>query len=205
MSLTRLFFGKGVTKGIYKTGTNSGGLDLDCIVAETHNRTSELTKFPIEDGSVISDHIINNPIELTINGLKSDVSMTIYDIRGLNASITAFEQINLLMDNKELVRVVTSIKVYDNMHISSFSVPKNKETANTLDFTMTLVQAKVVTTQLTEIPNSQLGGDSTTNLQAQTPVDTGTTTGVDGETLGLGTEFENGFNTAVDGLSVLGG
>jgi hypothetical protein len=203
MSLTRLFF-KPNTKSISKTGTSAGGIDFDCFVSETHNRSADLTKFPIEDGSIISDHVVNNPIELTINGLKSAIGMTLYDIKLPDSHITAFEKINILMDDKELVRVVTSLKVYENMHISSFSVPRNKETANTLDFTMTLVQAKIVNTLLTEVPNSQLGGDTTTNLQAQTPADVGTQVGDDAEKLGLLTEVKKGFYKAVSGLAGVG-
>lgn len=169
MSLTRLFFGRQEKKSI-------GGITMDCFVTETHIRTSQLTQYPIEDGATISDHIINNPIELEVTGLKSAIGITVFDIRLGNAHISAFEQINKLIEDKTLVRVVTGFKVYEDMHIESFTTPRDSNNGRTLEFNMRLKQARKVTTQLTEVPNSQLGGDSVTNLQSQSPVDVGKTT-----------------------------
>lgn len=42
-------------------------------VSETIERTSEVTMSPVEDGSFIADHIVDNPTILTITGDVSDV------------------------------------------------------------------------------------------------------------------------------------
>ena len=170
MSLTNLFFGKGPQKLI-------GSIEVDAFITETHSRTSELTSYPVEDGTDISDHIINNPIGLSVDGFISPAAVTLLQVtRQADRHIKSFEQINVLMDKKELVQVVTGLKVYDNMHIQSFVVNRNKTNGNALAFTMGLKQARTVTTQLTIIPNTQIGGDSVTELQAQAPADVGKTT-----------------------------
>ena len=45
---------------------------LDASLKETHSKKGTPTKFPIEDGTNISDHIIKEPFSLTISGIISD-------------------------------------------------------------------------------------------------------------------------------------
>lgn len=51
-------------------------ISLDCSVKETHSRTSTPTKFAVEDGSTISDHIVVDPFELEIEGVISDTPIS---------------------------------------------------------------------------------------------------------------------------------
>lgn len=53
----------------------SGGstvIQLDCSYRETHSREARPTKFPIENGQQISDHIIISPFELELEGIITD-------------------------------------------------------------------------------------------------------------------------------------
>src|SRR5580765_2021239 len=45
-----------------------GYLELDVLVTENLSLPSDVTKYPIEDGSEISDHITQGSEELTITG-----------------------------------------------------------------------------------------------------------------------------------------
>ena len=45
---------------------------IDATVEENHLLSSQVTQFPIEDGSTISDHIIKKPFKLTMNCIVSD-------------------------------------------------------------------------------------------------------------------------------------
>ncbi|RYF12580.1 MAG: hypothetical protein EOO40_00925 [Deltaproteobacteria bacterium] len=47
-------------------------LQFDACLNEAHSRTSEPTNNPVEDGSVISDHIIVTPFELSFTGIITD-------------------------------------------------------------------------------------------------------------------------------------
>jgi hypothetical protein len=51
---------------------NNTVIQLDASVHESHTRESPPTEFPVEDGSVISDHILVKPFSLEINGVISD-------------------------------------------------------------------------------------------------------------------------------------
>lgn len=56
---------------------NSGAtlLTFDAAINEQHGRESQPTTFPVEDGSVISDHIILSAFELTLTGVVSDTPL----------------------------------------------------------------------------------------------------------------------------------
>jgi len=72
MALLQLF-----TQTKAKIGVLDGvdGIELDCSVQETHERTATLTQSPVEDGSTISDHVILLPKRLTIEGIVSSTPL----------------------------------------------------------------------------------------------------------------------------------
>lgn len=51
---------------------NNTVIQLDTSIKETHSRSSQATKFPVENGSVISDHVLVSPFSLKITGIISD-------------------------------------------------------------------------------------------------------------------------------------
>lgn len=51
---------------------NKTVITIDASLSETHSRESPPTKFAVEQGSNISDHIIMDPIGLEIHGIISD-------------------------------------------------------------------------------------------------------------------------------------
>lgn len=51
---------------------NNTVITVDASMKESHSRKSPSTKFPIEDGKVISDHVIIEPFGLEITGIISD-------------------------------------------------------------------------------------------------------------------------------------
>src|ERR1700730_16403495 len=44
-----------------------GSIDLDVTIREEHRFASRVTNYPIEDGTILSDHIINEPQRLVID------------------------------------------------------------------------------------------------------------------------------------------
>lgn len=50
-------------------------LQLDAVVSEEHTRTATVTKFPIEGGGTINDHVILAPPDLSITGIISDTPL----------------------------------------------------------------------------------------------------------------------------------
>lgn len=62
---------------------NSTVIQLDASVSETHTSVVDPSEFPVENGQVISDFLINKPPELEITGIISD-----YPIGGVQGLLT---------------------------------------------------------------------------------------------------------------------
>ena len=43
-------------------------IELDANLGEVHNFISQVSQFPVEVGSPITDHIFNQPVEVTLEG-----------------------------------------------------------------------------------------------------------------------------------------
>lgn len=123
-----LLFGKKYAR------TDVAGVVIDAVLSEDHFYNSRVTNYPVEDGRIISDHIINEPETLQITGVVSDTPLSF--LAPFNRSINAFQRLVEIHNRKELITVVTGIKVYVNMAITSLQVPRNVQSGQSLTFTM---------------------------------------------------------------------
>jgi D-ribose pyranose/furanose isomerase RbsD len=175
MAITSLIFGK-------KEKPKIGVLELDCNISESHEFENQVTAFPIENGSEITDHVINKPKKITVNGFVTnspinslgkigEIKDAIAGNSGLSqkrVSVAEYELQSILF-NKELVTIVTSLDVYDDMVMTSLSIPKDSKTGDALRFTATFQQIIKITTQNVPIENVK---ESVEN-KAQSPVPNG--------------------------------
>lgn len=125
-----LLFGKKYAR------TSIGGVTLDATLSENHFYTAKASTYPIEDGRVISDHIINENETVEIRGVVSDSPLSILSL--FNRSIDAFNRLLEIRDRKERISLVTGIKVYTDMIITSMNVPIDLTTGQSLTFSITL-------------------------------------------------------------------
>lgn len=134
-------------------GKRRGAIDiivLDAVLNETHTRESEITDHPIQNGSFINDHIINQPPTVTMDCFISDHPQKSSVIQSLSRVFTflkpsqrTFEYLNLLWRQKKLLTVVTSLKIYRRMAIESITFDRNPQTSNALSFQITLKQIRI--------------------------------------------------------------
>jgi len=152
-----------------RTSKSIGGIVIDAFVTEGHKRQVDHTEYAIESGSTISDHVRIRPDTLDVSGLL---------VVDINKSLgTAYDSLSALVDKRELVTVVTGLKVYENMVIESLNVDREASTGGSLPFTMTFQRIAIVKSQTATIPKSSLTGSDLTQKQAQPNVDTGRNTG----------------------------
>lgn len=109
---------------------------LDAVLTEDHQYNARVTNYPIEDGRIISDHIINEPETVQITGVVSDTPLSFF--APFNNSINAFNTLVQIYNRRERITVVTGIKVYTDMVITSLQVPRNVDTGQSLTFTIDL-------------------------------------------------------------------
>lgn len=144
-------FGKRYDKG------RVGVVELDVTLTENHTFNSRATNFPVETGGDVTDHIINDPDILTLSGIVSDTPLNIFSF--FTRSIDAFNRLVDLHERRVPVTVVTGLKVYQNMVMTTLDVPRNINTGQSLTFNIVLQNIRLdSTTQLIRNSSTIFGG-----------------------------------------------
>jgi len=113
-----------------------GTVSFDTMVTEEHRYTSRVTNYPVENGTIVSDHIINQPDVVVLSGLVTDTPLSI--LAPYNRSVAAFNALIEIHRKRQVVTVVTGIKVYYDMAIVTLDVPRTVKTGQTLTFNIEL-------------------------------------------------------------------
>ena len=196
MSLTTLFTG-GKKVQIIPREKNTL-LEIDATPVITHERSANLSKSPIEDGSEISDHITldnkkatlecvvtKNPFNFVSSAVSSVLSSTISNpiAAGLAASLgglllrdnerleNAFLFVNRLWENRIPFTVVTGLETYTNVVMTNLVISQTAKTKNALKFTAVFEQITIATTESSVLSSGIL--DDETAKRASEIVKTG--------------------------------
>jgi hypothetical protein len=136
-----------------------GELDIDVTETEEHQFESEVTSYPVEDGTSRSDHIIQSPLRIGLTGIVSDTPMGILNfsgilsrLSGIPRSISAFQYFEELWLEREVFDVITPYKIYFDMVIESFNAPRDARTGKALKFSVECVEYRSQTLDSLEIP-----------------------------------------------------
>jgi hypothetical protein len=159
-------------------------LTLDVCEDETHSRQATATKFPVENGQNVSDDIILEPFDLKITGVISDTPLSIIQslvtagvshflppvgvvaagaayaigsaLSGTKSpSVQAYAQLLMLQGQKLPMSVLTTLRLYKNMWITSISVPRSAKNGNWLVFDIGFSQLILVSPQTVTIGKFQ--------------------------------------------------
>ena len=165
MGITDLIFGGERVSLGKKLIPTVGLLEFDCSLAETHTEDAEVTDHPVELGATISDHIRTLPVSVEINGLitntplvylaslfakspvKMDLSFPVHD-----RVDAAYKKLIELKDGGALIDVVTSLRTYSDMAITSISVSRDAANGNVLNCTVALREIKTSISLALDMP-----------------------------------------------------
>lgn len=151
-------------------------LELDASISEQHGFESEVTEHPVEEGADIADHVRARPIVVTIEGVVSDAPIgPVATRRTANAlpSDDALAKLLAIRDAREPVTIQTTLgnkspnevgKVYQNMVLTSLSIPRDSATGFALRFSATFTQIQLVTNERTTVRVSVPRGAKKVNL-----------------------------------------
>lgn len=147
---------------------DGSGIAFDATPSESHTKRSTMTKFPIEQGASITDHLRTDGSDLTLNGIVGAAPLRTNLIGagpsglylGLPEAVDrvqrAYEEILKMQDNAEVLTVVTSLKTYVSMVITATSVPRTSATGLILDLTVTLQKLVSSTLETVDLPAPKL-------------------------------------------------
>lgn len=160
----------------YRNKKSIGGVAIDAFVEEGHDLSAQVTSYPVEDGSTINDHVIQDPDKLIIRGVIGATSIYGEDAleNTINRPYNIYLKLEELKNNGEPITVVTGLKTYENMVIEAFSITRNAENGRSLEFTMNLIQVRIVKSQLTAL---NIGGTTAVKRQAAPTTNKGKTQG----------------------------
>lgn len=135
-----LIFGKKYSKsGFFDQVTDANILSFDTMLTEEHKFTSKVTSYPVENGTIVSDHILKYPVTINLSGYVTDTPLSFLAIlASFNRSTAAFDRLVQLHKNRAVFKVVTGIRVYENMTITQLDVPRSIKTGQALVFNIQL-------------------------------------------------------------------
>ena len=132
--------------------TTIGVLELDALLTESTSLNSQITEYPVEDGTVISDHITKESERLSLSGVITGAG-TLFNIGlGKYKMIAAKETLRELHAKRELVTIVTGLDVYTDFAIESLEIERNSDDGERLNISAEFRKIQKVTLRKEEMP-----------------------------------------------------
>ncbi len=127
--------------------------DIDAIISEQLTFSATVSEHALEDGSVIADHVIQAPDELSMTGWVSDYPITrlsggfgLLPERDDERSKSVFYTLRDIFRKRDRVVIVDDLAVHGNMVMTDLQIPMEKDTHHGLRFTATFRQVRLVDT-----------------------------------------------------------
>lgn len=141
-----------------------GSVMIDATINDGVSYSSEVSKFPVEDGSFISDHITIDPYAVDIRGVITDTPFFLPDTdenanfkNGEESRVkSAYESLLALYSNKEPFNVVTGLDVYTNVFFTAFDVSRDANTGAALVFEAKFQKILFATPVIVKIPKETI-------------------------------------------------
>lgn len=163
-----LFFGGRSFQASF--GNLYGNVELDAVIDETHEWAVEVTTNPVEFGSPVSDHIIQQPDRLRIRcfvtdaplNASSSITAFIGSIGNFlsgegtevsNRTQAAFDLLSELVKLKLEMTVYTKHRTYTDMVLTNVTVPRSAADGEAIEFSAEFIHIRKVATQLVGVPD----------------------------------------------------
>ncbi len=124
-----------------------GTITLEVVVNETTNDTLTITKQPVQQGAMITDHAYKEPTSLSMQALFSDNLFTRLS--------TVYSDLLELQRSRVPFDVITPKRIYRSMLIASLGQTTDKHTENILSISMTLQEVIIVKVTTTTVERAR--------------------------------------------------
>ncbi len=124
------------------------GYTVDAALTENHNLSADVTEFPVEDGSTISDHVIVKPRQYSCTGVISNSPLAAIAALRNAATEPATEGRQILeaiLETKKVITIQTTLRSYANMVMESLSFEESSTTGDALRFAASFRQITITT------------------------------------------------------------
>jgi hypothetical protein len=152
-------------------------VEFDVSESESHRSSAKITDHPVEAGAQISDHVVPEQDSLELTARVTNTPIVSQDETATLSPFRAEEAYRRLIELKnarETVSVITSLREYENMIITSVGVSRNASSGNVLALSISLRQIRTATSEIVTLPiptgNARVRGQPTTD-QGKKPTD----------------------------------
>lgn len=148
--------------------TKIGELVIDATTSEVVKCSNVITEHPVENKTIISDHIFRKPLEVQIEGVITDTPLKVFGIietplqknsiktlmsnvqsmlpfgKNIKPSLQAYKLLMQMYNNRTLVTLISRFEKFENMAIKDLSFINNESTGQKLQFSILLQQINFV-------------------------------------------------------------
>jgi hypothetical protein len=121
-----------------------GNVFFDAVFNTDHSAHMTLTQHPVQAGAAITDHAYPEPEEVVMEIGMSDAALVV-GASAQSRSVVAYQGLLLLMEKREPFTLITRLRTYENMMITSISAPDDYTTMNALRATIIMQKINIVT------------------------------------------------------------
>lgn len=125
-------------------------IEVDVAPTQDHDLNNEISDFPLEDGSIASDHITVLPNVVEIEAIFSDTPISKFNPtvqldsaegRGRNF----FRKIQNIKNNKIKCLLITGLQAYNNMYVLKMPVPRRSGDGKQVKILITFKELIILT------------------------------------------------------------
>ncbi|MBW4789442.1 hypothetical protein JQS35_12595 [Alcaligenes faecalis subsp. faecalis] len=104
-----------------------GSIPLDALLTEETELTASVSKYAVEDGSVISDHIAREPETLSLSGVITAASIYTFFTGGRSKLIAAKDALRQIHERRQPITIVTGADIYQNYAMTKAAITRKNE------------------------------------------------------------------------------
>jgi hypothetical protein len=133
---------------------------LDVSLNEEYTFASQSTDTALQDGSIVSDHIINKPFEQKVSGIISNAPIEWgFGNNNLTRSKEFYKNLIAIRDKKLLLTLVTGLDSFPNMTLQNIHITRDKDKGKDLFVDLSFKQLKIVEIASRTIKQSEVNDD----------------------------------------------
>lgn len=140
------------TKGPQLRESDGSSFVFDALISEAPSDEGEITRHPVEDGGVVSDHYQKQPVKLTMTVGLTNSPLPEQGTQETNRDFVLYEALLRIADKGEPITVVTGLRVYTNMVVLRTSTTRDPQTGQALVVQLDLEEVRLTTTATVDIP-----------------------------------------------------
>lgn len=142
-------------------------LSVDLVLSEDYSYPSDITQYPVESGSTMSDHILNKAFTITVQPFVTqnpiyisngeDKTTAAAQAVWAQAVQNAYKTLKALRAARQLVTLITGLDRFPNMALADLRFNRDRKTTNVLIFTAKFQEFNITNSQTIQMPNMRSG------------------------------------------------